>query len=250
MSNFSRLKKIRYALHLARLAILEPAAFQTIRTVRREKLSYLGFSALYDLYSTVRQVERARLPGIMIEGGCALGGSALVMASAKQPQRPFFIYDTFELIPPPGTGDGQDAQERYQKIISHESEGIRGDAYYGYIPNLLERIEANFERYHLPANQHQIHLVKGLFQDTMQVSEPVSLAHLDCDWYESVMTCLTQIEPRLVPGGVLIIDDYFDWSGARSAVDEYFADKHENYMFVTKSRLHIQKKMTRYTHLK
>jgi Macrocin-O-methyltransferase (TylF) len=86
------------------------------------------------------------------------------------------------------------------------------------------------------------HAVKGLFQNTLNVSGPVAMAHLDGDWYESVMVCLERITPHLVSGGILVIDDYFDWSGCRKAVDEYFLDKRPDFKFITKSRLHIIRK--------
>jgi asparagine synthase (glutamine-hydrolysing) len=76
----------------------------------------------------------------------------------------------------------------------------------------------------------------------MTVTEPVALAHVDGDWYDSVMTCLQRIEPRLTQGGVLIIDDYDAWSGCRRAVDEYFKDKQGRYEFIRRSRLHIVRK--------
>jgi asparagine synthase (glutamine-hydrolysing) len=47
------------------------------------------------------------------------------------------------------------------------------------------------------------------------------VAHVDGDWYESTMTCLERIFPRVVPGGRIVIDDYYAWSGCRTAVDEY-----------------------------
>lgn len=91
----------------------------------------------------------------------------------------------------------------------------------------------------MPLQDNDVHLVKGLFQDTLHIGDQVALAHIDADWYESVMTCLTRIAPRLISGGVLVIDDYDDWSGCRTAVDEYFADRHEEYEFIRRSRLHI-----------
>jgi asparagine synthase (glutamine-hydrolysing) len=53
------------------------------------------------------------------------------------------------------------------------------------------------------------------------------------------MTCLRRIEPHLVSGGVLVIDDYEDWSGCRKAIDDYFASRHGEFLFEMKSRLHI-----------
>jgi hypothetical protein len=56
------------------------------------------------------------------------------------------------------------------------------------------------------------------------------------------MLCLTRIEPLLTWHGVLVIDDYFTWSGCQSAVDEYFGPRKDGYVFVKKEALHILKK--------
>lgn len=56
------------------------------------------------------------------------------------------------------------------------------------------------------------------------------------------MTCLERIEPRLVSGGILVIDDDDTWSGCRRAVDEYFADKQAAFEFRRRARLQIVKK--------
>ncbi len=71
-----------------------------------------------------------------------------------------------------------------------------------------------------------------MFQDTITGDEPVALAHIDGDWYESVRTCLERIGPRLSPGGVMVIDDYFYWSGCRTAVDEFLAKHPDDYRTV------------------
>jgi O-methyltransferase len=68
-------------------------------------------------------------------------------------------------------------------------------------------------------------LVKGKVEDTVPKNAPekIALLRLDTDWYESTRHELVHLFPRLVPGGVLIIDDYGHWQGARKAVDEYIA---------------------------
>ena len=53
--------------------------------------------------------------------------------------------------------------------------------------------------------------------------EKIALLRLDTDWYESTKIELEVLYPLLVPGGILIIDDYGHFTGARKAVDEYFA---------------------------
>ena len=56
-----------------------------------------------------------------------------------------------------------------------------------------------------------------------EAPDRLALLRLDTDWYESTRHELVHLYPRLEKGGVLIIDDYGHWEGARRAVDEYFA---------------------------
>ncbi len=209
---------------------------KTIRAVKKDRLTYLSRSRLRRLASLCRSHERGRVPGGVIEAGCALGGSSIVMASAKRKDRKLFVYDVFDVIPPPSAEDGADVQERYEAIRSGQAEGIEGDRYYGYVGNLYEQVIASFTRLGYPPEEHNVTLVKGLLQDTLRVCEAVSLAHIDVDWYEPVRTCLERIEPRLSVGGALVLDDYDDWSGCRRAVDAYFRDKDSaRYAFDTSS---------------
>lgn len=217
-------------------------AAPTPSRVLEEGLTYLSLAALVDLDHTVRTLEKQAVPGIFIEAGCALGGSALVIAAAKRPARPFEIYDTFAMIPPPTDKDGADVQRRYDDISSGRSKGIKGGTYYGYQDNLLQNVRDTFRRYGLDPDRSGIRFNRGLFQDTLKVTGPVAFAHIDGDWYESVYCCLSRIEPWLARGGVLVIDDYDAWSGCRRAVDEYFAEKKGDFDWNTRARLHIVRK--------
>jgi hypothetical protein len=233
--------KIGVFFRLVWLALSHPEIFGTLGKVRHKKLTYLRWDALLDLNQVVAHIESRKVPGVMIEAGCALGGSAIVITASKQKQRPLFIYDTFEMIPPPGEADGSDAHARYNLIASGASEGIGGSTYYGYLGHLTDRVKNTFMEFRLPLVENSVQLVEGLFQDTLNVETPVALAHLDCDWYDSVRTCLERIVPRLSVGGVLVVDDYFHWSGCRKAVDEYFNGKLKDFDFQYKSRLHIRR---------
>jgi Macrocin-O-methyltransferase (TylF) len=210
----------------------------TIARARKEHLTYLKPDNLRELAARVLDVEKQGLPGLVIEAGTARGGSAIVMAAAKAPERPMKVYDVFGMIPPPSEQDGADVHERYAKITSGEARGPGGETYYGYRDDLYAEVEASFSRLGVPTDERNVDLVKGLFEDTIQLDEPVAIAHLDGDWYESTMTCLTRIAPRLVSGGRLVIDDYDMWSGCRRAVDEYF-DGRPGFRFERRGRLHI-----------
>ena len=211
-------------------------------SIIKKKLTYLEPKALLELVDEILTIRRNKVEGIVIEAGCALGGSAIAITSYKEKARPLLIFDIFDMIPPPSINDGSDALNRYKDITIGMSEGIKGEKYYGYEEDLIEKVKFNFLMFDIDLNQQNVNLIKGMFEDTMNISQPVALAHIDCDWYESVSTCLKRIVPNLVTGGKIIIDDYKSWSGCKKAVDEYFINKENDYEFVQKRRLHIIKK--------
>jgi predicted O-methyltransferase YrrM len=108
------------------------------------------------------------------------------------------------------------ARETYQTT--------RSDGHTGWAEASLEDVKENFRRAQLLDDS--VVFVKGKVEETLAESdkkpERIALLRLDTDWYESTKIELEVLYPRLVPGGVLIIDDYGHWAGARKAVDEYF----------------------------
>ena len=74
-------------------------------------------------------------------------------------------------------------------------------------------------------NTEKLHFIKGKVENTLPKYAPkqIALLRLDTDWYESTKHELIHLFPRLVSGGVLILDDYGYWAGAKKAVDEYFS---------------------------
>ncbi|MDH3461851.1 MAG: TylF/MycF family methyltransferase, partial [Burkholderiaceae bacterium] len=87
----------------------------------------------------------------------------------------------------------------------------------------LDEVQENMRTTGYP--EGRIRYIKGKVEDTIpgHVPDLIALLRLDTDWYESTKHELEQLFPRLVPGGVLILDDYGHWDGARRAVDEYIA---------------------------
>ena len=218
-----------------------PPVHPIVTEVRRQKITYLPVGALNDLYEVATQADDEDRPGVFLEAGCALGGSAIVLSQAKRPSRPLHVHDVFGMIPPPTEEDGTDIHKRYEKITAGKAVGIGGSTYYGYEDDLMTKVRDTFAAFDLPVEANNVTLVQGLFQDTIVGDEPVAVAHIDGDWYESVRTCLTRIGPRLPSGGVMVIDDYFYWSGCRKAVDEFLAEHPGEYHTRKKTRLHIVK---------
>src|SRR5205807_4683586 len=84
--------------------------------------------------------------------------------------------------------------------------------------------------------EEHVRFVVGPVEETIpaEMPERVALLRLDTDWYESTKHELEHLFPRLVRGGVLIIDDYGTWGGCRQAVDEYTA-AHDLRLFLHRS---------------
>jgi predicted O-methyltransferase YrrM len=232
-----KLRRARAELRAARSGLPEQLE-RTIARARAEHLTYLKPENLRELARAVRELEEDGLPGLVIEAGTARGGSAIVLAAAKARERPMKVYDVFGMIPAPGERDGADVHERYATIASGEARGVGGETYYGYRDDLYAEVRESFSRLGFPVEENNVELIRGLFEDTIELDEPVAFAHLDGDWYESTMTCLERIAPLLVPGGRIVLDDYYKWSGCRAAVDEYFAGR-DGFRLEQRARLHV-----------
>jgi len=224
---------IKRLLRRIKSAVIKSAGSEIIQLVKSRNLTYLSRSKLNKLADLTYFNERNNIAGVIIETGCALGGSGIVMASCKAKDRPQRIYDVFGMIPPPSNKDGEDIISRYDTIKAGDSKGIAGEPYYGYIENLYDTVIDNFAEAGHSVADNNVSLHKGLLQDTLVVDEPVSLAHIDVDWYDPVYVSLERIYPHLSMGGTIVADDYLDWSGCKSAVDDFFKDKKEHFEFDT-----------------
>jgi O-methyltransferase len=209
-----------------RLFMLSPTA----RAVRAENLTMLGLAKLNRLEATARGVLRAGVPGDVAEFGMALGGSGIILArQARDAGREFHGFDVFGMIPPPDSDkDDAHSKARYAEIASGKSAGINGETYYGYLDDLRGRVAAAFGRHGLPVGQG-VSLHQGLFEETLPVSLPerIALAHIDCDWYAPTLYCLEMVAPRMAAGAAIIVDDYHNYGGSRTATDEFLAARQD-----------------------
>jgi hypothetical protein len=227
-------------LGLAAFAVRDPHGASVVAKVRARHLTYLGPEALADLRTAVRAADADGVAGDLVECGCALGGSAVVMGASRSTPRRLYVYDTFGMIPPPGEQDGDDVRDRYAAIVSGTAHGIAGETYYGYRTDVYDEVNTTFARFGIPPETNNIQLVKGLFDDTLVPAGPIAVAHIDCDWYDSVMVCLERLWPAMSVGGTVVIDDYHHWSGCREAVDEFTSVRHD-IQRVHRARLHLRK---------
>jgi asparagine synthase (glutamine-hydrolysing) len=198
------------------------------RAVVAQKLTYLELDKLQRMETAL--AETRGLQGDILEFGVALGGSGIMLAHATGPDRRFVGFDVFGMIPPPtSTKDDAASRARYEVIHSGHARGLGGKEYYGYRDDLYEEVKASFARNGVPVDGKRIILLKGLFEETwptLEVSR-IALAHIDCDWYDPVRYCLEACADRMCPGGIIITDDYHNYSGARIAIDEFVAQRRD-----------------------
>lgn len=208
--------------------IYAPEEAALISAIRSASLTYLSANRLRALGHYMGKVQQASVDGAFVEAGVALGGSAIFIAKKKPPATALYLFDVFGQIPPPSINDGEEARRRYAEIAKGTSMGIGGQTYYGYQENLKEVVENNIRAFNLDLSENRIKLVQGLYHDTLkEFKEPVAFAHIDCDWYHSVKTCLDYLAPLLSVNGILVFDDYHTFTGCRKAVDEFLADNSE-----------------------
>jgi len=173
------------------------------------------------LVNAVGYVTRNRIPGDIAECGVWRGGSMMVVAltllANGDRSRSLYLYDTFEGMSAPTTADKSPEGISAQQMLEQAPAGTGIWCYAS-----LEEVRANIASTGYPAEK--IHLIKGKVEDTIPGTLPaaLSLLRLDTDWYESTKHELLHLYPLLHRNGILIIDDYGDWQGARKAVDEYF----------------------------
>jgi hypothetical protein len=170
---------------------------------------------LVSLLRALAYLHRHQIAGDVVECGVWRGGS--MMAAARgllrlgDPSRHLWLYDTFSGMSEPTAED-----------VSVCDLSAKADFKSDYLRVSLETVRAVVDGTGYP--RERVHYVQGKVEDTIpgQIPERIALLRLDTDWYESTRHELIHLFPRLVTGGVLIIDDYGHWKGARKAADEYF----------------------------
>ena len=109
------------------------------------------------------------------------------------------VYDVFGMIPPPGERDGADVHERYEKIAGGRRERRRRRDVLRLPRRPLRRGRPSRSRGSACRSASTTSSWSRACSRTRSSStSPVAFAHLDGDWYESTMTCLTRIAPLLV----------------------------------------------------
>ena len=175
------------------------------------------------VYALIRAVEHLvgqRVPGAIVECGVWRGGSmmaaALTLLRLGDTSRELCLFDTFSGMTEPGVEDRRHSGEAASALL--ERAGSSSDLW--GIASLEDVREAVLG---VGYPEEQVRFVQGPVEETVPEHAPaeIALLRLDTDWYASTKHELEHLYPRLARHGVLIVDDYGYWQGARQAVDEY-----------------------------
>lgn len=214
----------RYAPSLARLP---EASAEDLRIVR-EVLPFTMTSPerIYGLVTAVRYLAAHGIPGAMVECGVWKGGSMMAVAKTllalDSRQRNLYLFDTYGGMSAPSAKDGSCFDAEPPQAYFARNRNADGTCKWCF--SSLEETRRNLVSVAYPPEK--IHFVKGRVEETLPAHAPeaIALLRLDTDFYESSRHEMVHLFPRLVSGGVLLLDDYGHWEGQRLAVDEYLSE--------------------------
>jgi hypothetical protein len=175
--------------------------------------------------SNIRIIFRLLEPALSLPGSIAecgvWQGSALIptglFAQQHAPEKRLVGFDSFE---------GLDDSVSLDVALGGEDDPRKRVG--GFSNTSYEAVARRVRQFGL---SETVTLVRGYFQDTLPkyCDSQFCFVHLDCVIYESYRRCLEFFYPRMVTGGVILLDEYKDppWPGCTQAVDEFVADKPE-----------------------
>ena len=177
---------------------------------------------IISLCEAIKYILDKNIEGDIVECGVWKGGSMMAVAETLlnmgHTDKELYLFDTFEGMPPPTENDvdimGDTAERLLINSDKENSESVWCQATLDIVKEALSSTGYPNEK---------IHFVKGMVEKTIPNFAPdkIALLRLDTDWYNSTKHEMEYLFPRLSKDGVLIIDDYGHWRGARKAIDEY-----------------------------
>jgi O-methyltransferase len=172
--------------------------------------SLVHVTGFYNIFQSIRHIAANKLPGAIVECGCFLGGVTgflrLCCRHFGVADKTIVVFDTFTGFPP-GEKD---------VYMGKEQIGMQ-------FVSFREAFETNVRE--MTGGLDNLQIVEGPVETTLSGAgvEDICLLRLDTDYYSSTRAELQTLYPRLVSGGVLIVDDYGMFDGSRCATDEYIA---------------------------
>lgn len=191
--------------------------------------SMVPWQGMHDAFDAAKYISTSGIEGDVVECGVWLGGVSALMRDVcfqyeGETHRSFWLFDTFEGMPPPGTHDFKAGRQETDTLRKH-GKLARTDGTNDWCRGDVDAVKSTMLK--SGRSMSNVHLIKGKVEKTLtqeSIPDKIALLRLDTDFYSSTKTELEVLVPRLATGGILLVDDYGAWAGARKACDEYFDD--------------------------
>lgn len=173
------------------------------------------------LYFTQMFERVPDVSGDIVECGTSIGHGILLWALLSDlagADRTVWGFDSFSGFPDPTVAD----KRPDGSLAIHRGK-------YRTPPEIVQRVltDGGVSAHTL---RDRVRIVKGFFEESLcEFEGTIAILHLDCDLYESYKTCLEALYDKVASGGLILFDEYADEKhpGCRRAVDEFFRDKPE-----------------------
>jgi len=179
------------------------------------KYSLCNETRMNHLHKAVWQVSQCQ--GDMVEIGVAKGGSSMCMALSLMNHltlKDIHLYDTFAGMVKPTEEDCK-KNKTYEDTLRKYNKYNKG-TYSEWCLGTLDEVKINMARTMYP--KELIHYHKGdITKEVDFIPEKIALLRIDVDFYLPTKAAIEKFYPKLVKGGILIMDDYNAWNGARKA---------------------------------
>jgi O-methyltransferase len=198
-----------------------------VRLLRNQARRHVWFRSLHRKYQDFTMIPadtyvnnldvayRLRdVPGCVVECGTWRGGMIAGIAEALGPDRQYYLFDSYEGLPPAQGIDGQAAQAwQADARAPHYFDNCTAD-------------ETTARQAMAMSGAMDVTITKGWFNETLpgfRPPSPIAVLRLDADWFDSTLACLEALYPHMSPDGIIILDDYYTWDGCSRAVHHFLA---------------------------
>jgi O-methyltransferase len=202
---------------------------EILRSVINKNLSMASLPRLYATMAACKYVAENNIDGDFVECGVWRGGNAVIAARIFHRERvlkKIWLFDTFRGMTKPTERDiafhsGISASAKYERSQQKD----HNSWCYSSVGDVMKNLAESGVR----SDTGDVRFIEGDVLATL--SEPanlpskIAILRLDTDWFESSLKELEVLYPLVARGGVVLLDDYGHWGGARAAVDTYFSNE-------------------------
>lgn len=172
-------------------------------TLLRIEARYRDKVRFYSLWFLIEELKKNKISGAFAELGVHKGETAKVIHH-MDPERPFYLFDTFQGFPKEDLEQEQQKDDRFSPEMFSDTS----------IERVKDYIQGNANLIFKP----------GFFPSTTEGMEQEKFAfvHMDADLFAPTLEALKFFYPRMAPGGAILIHDYnHNWEGVPKAIEKF-----------------------------